>query len=63
MNGLCRDCDISPYDGDDLCIGSQLKCKFHTKESIAEGNAEKLESYSIFNYVIAFQNVVWWLQA
>ena len=48
MNGLCRDCDISPHEGDNLCIGSQLKCKFHTKDSIVEANAEKLESYSFF---------------
>ena len=34
MKGLCRDCDISPNDRDDLCIGKELKCRFHTKEAI-----------------------------
>ena len=34
MKGLCRDCDISPNDGDDLCIGSPIKCSFHTMHTI-----------------------------
>ena len=34
MKGLCRDCDISPNDGDDLCIDSSLKCSFHTINTI-----------------------------
>ena len=34
MNGIFRDCDNSPKDGDYLCIGTPLKCKFHTKETI-----------------------------
>lgn len=56
MDSLSCKCDILPHKGDDLCIGSQLKCKFHPKESIVEANAEKLESYWFFlNYVLAFQ--------
>ena len=31
MKGLCRNCDISLNERDELCIGEQLKCRFHTK--------------------------------
>ena len=31
MNGLCRDCDIHPLDGDTTRIGHDLTCSFHQK--------------------------------
>ena len=50
MKGLCRDCDISPNEGDDLCIGDQLKCQFHTKETIVVKSKEELDYFSFFSY-------------
>ena len=49
MKGLCRDCDISPNDGDDLCIGTPLKCKVHTKETIVGKTEEELDQFSFFS--------------
>ena len=28
MKGLCRDCNISPQNGDDTCIDRPLLCKY-----------------------------------
>ena len=28
MKGLCRDCTITPNDGDDVCLGEILKYRF-----------------------------------
>ena len=34
MKGFCPDYDLFPNDVDSLCIGTQLKYKFHTVETI-----------------------------
>ena len=49
MKDLCRDCDISPNDGDDLCIGKPLKCKFHTQNSIVGKTEDELDQFSFFS--------------
>ena len=54
MKGLCRDCDISPNEGDDLCIGEQLKCQFHTKETIVDKSKEELYHSNLFLFKTAF---------
>ena len=36
MNRLCRDCDIHPSDGDNMCIGKELKFKYITKKVTVE---------------------------
>ena len=48
MKGLCRDCIISPIDGDDLYIGTRLNHKFHTLETIVGKTEEDLYQFSFF---------------
>ena len=38
MKGLCRDCDVTPKDGDDTCIDRPLLCKFLTKNDVVGMN-------------------------
>ena len=38
IQGLCRDCDISPSDGDNTCINQPLICKYTTKKDIEGKN-------------------------
>ena len=42
MKGICHDCDVSPNDGHDLCIGKQLKCKLYTKGTIVGKTEDEL---------------------
>ena len=46
MNGLCRDCDISPDDGDDTCIEKELICNFIRKEDVEGKSEEELNRFS-----------------
>ena len=46
MKGLCRDCDISPEDGDDVCIEKDLICSFHSIDTIVGHSKEELDKYS-----------------
>ena len=40
MKGLCRDCNISPENGDDTCIDRPLLCQYLKKEDV-ENKARK----------------------
>ena len=46
MKGLCRDCDVKPCDGDAICIGEKLKCKFHTMPDIVSKSPSELKDIS-----------------
>ena len=43
MNGLCRDCTISPMDGDNTYIGAPLKCKYINVSDIAGQTDDHIE--------------------
>ena len=57
MKGLCRECDIPPKDGDDLCIDKELKCRFHTKETIVGKSQEELNHFSSYGIRNCFSNI------
>ena len=38
MKGLCRDCNVSPQDGNKTCIDEELICSYHMKENIKDKN-------------------------
>ena len=46
MNGLCRDCNVSPMDGDNTYIGSHLKCKHTAVSDIGGQSDDHIEQYS-----------------
>lgn len=46
MKGLCRDCNISPDDGDDACLNEPLKCSFITQEQVDGKTDEELNEFS-----------------
>ena len=46
MNGLCRDCNITPGKGDDTCIGKNLLCQYITINDIVDKDVEQLNSIS-----------------
>ena len=46
MKGLCRDCNIPPDDGDNICIDAPLICKYITKNDIEGKSKEELEKFS-----------------
>ena len=46
MGGLCRDCNIPPADGDDVCIDRPLKCKFIRKQDIIGKDKDELDKMS-----------------
>ena len=46
MNGLCRDCTVSPMDGDNTYIGVPLKCKYIKVSDIAGQTDDHIEQYS-----------------
>ena len=48
IKGICRECDIFPNEGDVLCIGEQLKCQFHIKDTIVGKSQEELDHFSLF---------------
>jgi hypothetical protein len=54
MKGLCRDCDISPMEGDDTAIGTPLKCNWHTIETIHNKSAEEKADLSFLPIRNAF---------
>ena len=47
MKGLCRDCNISPDDGDDACLNEPLKCSFVTQEQVDGKTDEELNEFFI----------------
>ena len=46
MKGLCRDCNISPQDGDNVCLDSELMCSFHSVHTIVGRTKDELDAYS-----------------
>jgi hypothetical protein len=46
MGGLCRDCNISPSDGDDTCVGKELICSFHKLENLQNQSEASLKQKS-----------------
>ena len=46
MKGLCRDCDISPENGDDTCIDRPLLCQYLKKEDVENKSKEELDNIS-----------------
>ena len=57
MKGLCRDCTISPNDGDDVCLGQALKCQFITMDDVLNKNKEELEEYSFLPINNCFNHI------
>ena len=57
MKGLCRDCTISPIDGDDVCLGTPLKCRFITIEDVLDKSPEELEEYSFLPINNCFNHI------
>ena len=49
MNGSCRDCDIKPYDDDNICIDQELMCNFIKKYYIIGETEEQMEKYSLLS--------------
>ena len=47
MKGLCRDCDISPNLGDDVCLDQELKCSFLNMNSVTNKSKLELEQLSL----------------
>ena len=46
MKGLCRDCNISPDDGDETCIEGPLICQFLKKSDVTGKTEEELAEIS-----------------
>ena len=46
MQGLCRDCTISPLDGDNPCVGEPLLCEFITRDHVIGKSKEELATLS-----------------
>ena len=46
MGGLCRDCNIPPADGDDICMDRPLKYKFIRKQDIIGKDKDELDKMS-----------------
>lgn len=57
MKGLCRDCNISPDEGDDPCQGRVLKCKFHCKDTIEGKSRDELDAISFLCIRNAFSDL------
>ena len=46
INGLYRDCDVLPMDGDNTYIGSPLKCKYINVSDITSQTDDHIKQYS-----------------
>ena len=46
MKGLCRDCNIAPNDGDNVCMNKELMCNFHSIDTIVGCSKTELDKYS-----------------
>ena len=57
MKGLCRDCNISPSDGDNTCVNEPLICKYITKTDIEGKNTEELNELSFIPIRNCFSNI------
>ncbi len=45
MNGLCRDCNIHPSEGDNTCINEPLLCRYITKGDIEGKTKDELDAF------------------
>ena len=57
MKGLCRDCDVSPDNGDNTCIDTELICSFHRKENIEGKETDELNQWSFLPINNCFHNI------
>ena len=57
MKGLCRDCNISPQDGDDVCLDTPLKCNFLTKDDVLNKTQEELDYISLLKINNCFSHL------
>ena len=57
MKGLCRDCDVTPKDGDDTCIDRPLLCKFLTKNDVVGKSKDELNDYSFLPIKNCFHGI------
>ena len=57
MNGLCRDCNIHPSEGDNTCINKPLLCKYITKGDIEGKTKEELDAFSFYPINNCFSNL------
>ena len=55
MKGLCRDCNISPQDGDNVCLETPLKCNFLTKDDVLNKTQEELGSISFLKIAMIYK--------
>ena len=51
MKGLCRDCDISPDNGDNTFIDQRLLCSFHNMTTIVSTSEVELQEYSFLPHM------------
>ena len=45
MNGLCRDCNVTPGNGDNTCIDAPLLCQYITKNNVEGKTNNKKNKY------------------
>ena len=57
MKGLCRDCNISPEDGDNTCIDRPLLCQYITKNDIENRTKDELDKISYLQIDNCFSNL------
>ena len=57
MKGLCRDCNITPDDGDNTCIGGPLICKYVTKTDVDGKLKEDLDKISFISIKNCFSDL------
>ena len=57
MKGLCRDCNVSPDDGDNTCIDKELICSFHMKQNIEGKEIDELNEWSFLPINNCFHNI------
>ena len=57
MKGLCRDCNVSPDDGDNTCIDKPLICSFLRKDNIEGKEKEELNEWSFLPINNCFHNI------
>ena len=57
MKGLCRDCNISPKDGDKISSRRALPCKFHSIDTIVGRSKAELDKYSFLPIRNCFTNI------
>ena len=57
MKGLCRDCNITPDDGDNTCIEGPLICKYVTKTDVEGKLKEDLDKISFISIKNCFSDL------